>query len=227
MDCYTPYPVEEAAEAIGFHRNYVPLICLVGGLMGLAAMFLMETWVSVLAYPVEHRRPSAIFLARLHYPGIRVDHPLGGSVRCFRHAGHVRATAALSSALQCAQFPYWGDVDKFFLCLEANDPKFELVESRSLSGELCAGFGGGGGVLIPQQQSGLSRAQSWAWLPSPVRGCRQDMQNQPKFVPQRSTTFFADGRSVRAPGRAHRGSRPAGGRQLFLHRPASTARKPT
>jgi len=28
-------------------------------------------------------------------------------------------------------------------------------------------------------------------------GCRQDMQNQPKFVPQRGTTFFADGRSVR------------------------------
>jgi hypothetical protein len=28
-------------------------------------------------------------------------------------------------------------------------------------------------------------------------GCRQDMQNQPKFIPQRSTTFFSDGRSVR------------------------------
>ena len=28
-------------------------------------------------------------------------------------------------------------------------------------------------------------------------GCRQDMQNQPKFVPQRGTTFYADGRSVR------------------------------
>jgi hypothetical protein len=28
-------------------------------------------------------------------------------------------------------------------------------------------------------------------------GCRQDMQNQPKFIPQRGTTFFADGRSVR------------------------------
>jgi mono/diheme cytochrome c family protein len=28
-------------------------------------------------------------------------------------------------------------------------------------------------------------------------GCRQDMHNQPKFVPQRSTTFFADGRSAR------------------------------
>ena len=39
MACYTPYPVEEAAEAIGFHRNRVPLGTLIGGLMGLAAMF--------------------------------------------------------------------------------------------------------------------------------------------------------------------------------------------
>jgi hypothetical protein len=30
-----------------------------------------------------------------------------------------------------------------------------------------------------------------------VAGCRQDMQDQPKFVPQRSTSFFPDGRSVR------------------------------
>jgi len=30
-----------------------------------------------------------------------------------------------------------------------------------------------------------------------LTGCRQDMHNQPKFIPQRSTTFFADGRSSR------------------------------
>ena len=30
-----------------------------------------------------------------------------------------------------------------------------------------------------------------------VAGCRQDMHNQPKFIPQRGSTFFADGRSVR------------------------------
>ncbi len=30
-----------------------------------------------------------------------------------------------------------------------------------------------------------------------LAGCRQDMQDQPKFIPQRGTTFFADGRSVR------------------------------
>jgi hypothetical protein len=30
-----------------------------------------------------------------------------------------------------------------------------------------------------------------------VAGCRQDMQNEPKMIPQRGTTMFADGRSVR------------------------------
>jgi mono/diheme cytochrome c family protein len=30
-----------------------------------------------------------------------------------------------------------------------------------------------------------------------VVGCRQDMQDQPKFFPQRGTDFYADGRSVR------------------------------
>jgi len=30
-----------------------------------------------------------------------------------------------------------------------------------------------------------------------LAGCRQDMHDQPKFIPQRGTDFFADGRSVR------------------------------
>jgi len=30
-----------------------------------------------------------------------------------------------------------------------------------------------------------------------LSGCRQDMHNQPKFVPQRGTDFYADGRSAR------------------------------
>jgi hypothetical protein len=30
-----------------------------------------------------------------------------------------------------------------------------------------------------------------------LTGCRQDMHNQPKFIPQRGTDFYADGRSAR------------------------------
>ena len=108
MDCYTPYPVEEAAEAIGFHRNYVPLICLVGGLMGLAAMFLMETWVFGAGLPAEYRRAPALFLASVHYSCLRVDHPLGGSLGRFWHAGYVRLADFVSPALQRSKFPQRG-----------------------------------------------------------------------------------------------------------------------
>lgn len=31
----------------------------------------------------------------------------------------------------------------------------------------------------------------------PLAGCRQDMQNEPKMIPQRGSSFFASGRSVR------------------------------
>jgi mono/diheme cytochrome c family protein len=47
-------------------------------------------------------------------------------------------------------------------------------------------------------------------------GCRQDMQDQPKFVPQRSTTFFADGRSVR-PQVAHTVARGQLGEDSFFY----------
>jgi hypothetical protein len=30
-----------------------------------------------------------------------------------------------------------------------------------------------------------------------LAGCRQDMHDEPKFFPQRGTTFYPDGRSVR------------------------------
>ena len=36
-------------------------------------------------------------------------------------------------------------------------------------------------------------------LVSLLAGCRQDMHNQPKYTPLRSSDFFADGRSARAP----------------------------
>jgi mono/diheme cytochrome c family protein len=49
-------------------------------------------------------------------------------------------------------------------------------------------------------------------LAASLAGCRQDMQDQPKFVPQRGTMFFADGRSVRnqLPGTVARGQEQNG-----------------
>ena len=109
MDCYTPYPVEEAAEAIGFHRNNVPLITLIGALMGLAAMFLFETWVSVWAYPLNIAgRPlyswPAFIVPAYEWTNL-VCRALGG----LWNAGAERVAGALSSAVQRAQLSRWRD----------------------------------------------------------------------------------------------------------------------
>ena len=56
--------------------------------------------------------------------------------------------------------------------------------------------------LLPQcaRRNGLGRSVAAAAALAgalTLAGCRQDMHDQPKFIPQRGTNFFADGRSVR------------------------------
>ena len=34
IDAYSPFPIEGLAEEIGFHRDEVPLVVLIGGIIG-------------------------------------------------------------------------------------------------------------------------------------------------------------------------------------------------
>src|SRR5215467_12712016 len=53
MDAFTPFPVEGLAESIGFKRNHMPLIVLIGGILGLISGYGLSYWVSVIAYPLN------------------------------------------------------------------------------------------------------------------------------------------------------------------------------
>ena len=53
MDAYTPFPVEEVAEELGFHRTALPLIVLVGGLVGCLGGFVLQYWISAIDYPLN------------------------------------------------------------------------------------------------------------------------------------------------------------------------------
>src|SRR5271154_5186000 len=57
-------------------------------------------------------------------------------------------------------------------------PRAEGIENGMLKFNKFAAFGAMAATLV-------------------LAGCRQDMQDQPKFFPQRGTDFYADGRSVR------------------------------
>jgi ActD protein len=53
MDAYAPFPVEELSEAVGFQRNGVALVCLVGGLLGCTGAFILQWWINTISYPVN------------------------------------------------------------------------------------------------------------------------------------------------------------------------------
>lgn len=131
LDCYTPYPVEEAAEAIGFHTNRVSLVCLIGGLLGLCAMFGLETWVSVWAYPLNiGGRPYYSWPAFI-VPAYEWTILFAGLSAAFGMLAMNGLPSPYHPLFNAPNFRNGATTDKFFLCLEANDPKFSLADTKS------------------------------------------------------------------------------------------------
>ena len=50
---YSPYPIEELWEAIGFHHTRLPVIVLLGGILGGLGGFFMQYYLAVIAYPLN------------------------------------------------------------------------------------------------------------------------------------------------------------------------------
>lgn len=54
MDAYTPFPIEELAEALGYkRRGRLPKIVLAGGITGALGGFFLQYWCAVIAYPMN------------------------------------------------------------------------------------------------------------------------------------------------------------------------------
>lgn len=131
MDCYTPYPVEEAAEAIGFHRNNVSLVCLLGGILGCFAMFGMETWVSVWGYPLNIAGRPYYSWPAFVVPAYEWTILWSGLAAAFGMLAMNGLPTLYHPLFNAPNFRNGATSDKFFLCLEATDPKFSLSETRA------------------------------------------------------------------------------------------------
>jgi Protein of unknown function (DUF3341) len=53
MDAYSPFPVEGLAAAIGFQRTRLPLVVLLGGIIGGVGGFLLQYYAAVIDYPLN------------------------------------------------------------------------------------------------------------------------------------------------------------------------------
>jgi hypothetical protein len=129
MDAYSPFPIEELHEALGEHDSRLPLVVLIGGLLGCIGGYGLQYWVSVMAYPINvggkpfHSWPMFIPVTfECSILGAALSAVLGmlalnGLPMPYHPVFNVPRFALASR-------------NRFFLVIQARDENFDLQETR-------------------------------------------------------------------------------------------------
>jgi len=136
MDAYSPMPIEGLAEAVGFRRNWVSPIVLVCGLFGAIGGFSLLWWISVIAYP--HNIGGRPFDSWPAYIPITFE--------CTVLLAALSAVVGMLALNKLPQpyhpvfnvesFSKRASIDRFFLCIEASDPKFDVAKTKAFLEQL-------------------------------------------------------------------------------------------
>lgn len=130
IDAYSPFPLEELSEAIGFEKNGVALVCLCGGVLGGTAAYFLQWWINTIAYPVNiggrpfHSWPSFIivtFEMTILFSGLSAVFgmlALNGLPMPYHPVFNVPQFDAASR-------------DKFFIVVFSSDKKYDPAKTRA------------------------------------------------------------------------------------------------
>lgn len=137
LEAYTPFPIATVIEQMSFKRSPVPLIILIGGVVGGASIYALMYWINVFEYPINiggrplHSWPAFIpptfecivllasFAAIIGVIVVcrlpRLHHPLF-EIEAFKRAS----------------------TDGFFLAVRADDGRYDVANLRDLMNEVGA-----------------------------------------------------------------------------------------
>jgi hypothetical protein len=128
LEAYSPMPIEGLAEAVGFERTRLPLMVLIAGIGGMLFGFFMQYYANVASFPLNidgkpyNSWPSFIpitFELTILFAAIMATFGMLGlnGLPRTHHPVFNHPRFALAS------------IDRFFLCIEAEDKQFELAKT--------------------------------------------------------------------------------------------------
>jgi hypothetical protein len=130
-DSYTPFPVHNLDQAMGLRPSVLPYIVFCCGMTGAACGILLQWWSSTIAYPlIIAGKPLFSFQAN-----VPVTFELGilfsafGAV--FGMLGLNKLPMFYHPLFNIARFARATD-DRFFIAIEATDPKYDAEKTRKL-----------------------------------------------------------------------------------------------
>lgn len=145
IDAYTPLPVEGLSAAIGAGPSKLPLIVLIGGLVGGIGSYLMQYITAVHWYPFNiggrplHSWPAFIPVV---FESTVLVASLAAVVGTLALCGLPMPYHPLFHSPRFARVSR----DLSFLCIESRDPLFDVTRTR----ELLASLGAAGVEEVPQ-----------------------------------------------------------------------------
>jgi hypothetical protein len=128
MDAYSPFPIHGLSEAIGFKDNRVPWMIFFCGLSGATIGLALQWFTSVVDYPWNVGGKPLFSWPAFIPVTFECTILLSAFGAVFGMLAMNGLPRPYHSIFNAPHF-HRASLDRFFLCIEANDPRFDVAET--------------------------------------------------------------------------------------------------